>query len=275
MNWFLFGFISTLTLIVGAGVFVYVLKTSTTKTTLKPTSEGDSKTTSPATSPNVKVVVTTTKSNTYVVVGMVLLLLVLFGVVVFTYPILKNVNYHGYGSVFPYSLAVIVGCLVYYMRTKKEEKLRSALLATTGTAILIALWMYHGQLGALLVGSSSKVVGQVTPIYVEKEFLVFLIAPLMGLMSYYLSDRGYKRFSYALMITIATAVVIALWIHPEVLKEVVRPFGTTSLVEHAKDSSSKFAVYLAVVLFILAVLSGKLIEVIIGTALMLILWNCF
>ena len=179
----------------------------------------------------------------------------------------------GTKNFFPYILALIVGCLVYF-NTKKEKRFDSTLWATAGTVLLIVLWMYHGQLGALLVGSS-KVVGQISP-QLEKGLLVYIIAPVMGLMSYFLSNRGSKRFFYSLMITAATAVVIALWIHPEVLKTVVSLFGASSNTKHAWGLGGlDFSECLAVVLLILAVLSGKLIDAIVGVLLMLILWNCF
>lgn len=110
------------------------------------------------------------------------------------------------------------------------------------------------------------------------NLMPYLLAPLMGLMSYFLSNRGSKRLPFAIGVTVATAFVITLWIHPEMMKAVVNPFWSTSIVEHAKETStSRFAGYLAITLFILAVLSGKLIEAVIGIGLMIIFWNwnCF
>ena len=110
--------------------------------------------------------------------------------------------------------------------------------------------------------------------YPFKLLAPYALAPLMGLMSYFLSNKGYKRFFYALMITIATAVVIALWTHTEVLKTSIAWFkagpGTAASV-----LGLDFSECLGITLLLLALFSGKIIDALVGILFMIILCALF
>jgi hypothetical protein len=102
----------------------------------------------------------------------------------------------------------------------------------------------------------------------------YLLAPLLGILSYYCSKRGYKNFGFSVVVTMLACTAITLWIHPEFFRAVIEPYVGEKSMHQLVDNSGMRLYMLIITLFVVAVLMGYIIEAIIGVVLLLFLWSC-
>ncbi len=100
----------------------------------------------------------------------------------------------------------------------------------------------------------------------------YIFAPLVGLLSYFCSDRGYKKMSYSVVVSIMTALGIFLWLNPWLLKDATTPFVGSEIVEKiSKEGWSKVIAFFVLIDFF-AILKGYFFEaVFLGVGFLLIL----
>jgi hypothetical protein len=105
-----------------------------------------------------------------------------------------------------------------------------------------------------------------------KELAPYIFAPLLGLYAYFFTDKGYKKVLPAIVVTVATAVAIYLWIHPEVLRNATDPIVNSGKTkEIIAGSDYKLYALTAMILFVLVLTGYPYLAIIIFIGL-LFLW---
>ena len=101
----------------------------------------------------------------------------------------------------------------------------------------------------------------------------YVLAPLFGWFVYNFSNKHYHNVPVAVGATLIGMAVIFLWLHPEILAAVIEPFGGTEAGEQLMDGDAPdWLTRIAIIAFILAILSGYVLEAIVFLILFLILF---
>lgn len=161
-------------------------------------------------------------------------------------------------------LFVLFGFLFAKNKTKKTNtdskngNTGKIVAYTAGVLCLVFLvYMLHK------TGSSRETASALAP---------YMFAPLMGLFSYFCSDKGYKKMSYSVVVSIMTALGIFLWLNPWLLKDATTPFVGSEIVEKISNEGWTKVIAFFILLDFFAILKGYFFEaVFLGVGFLLIL----
>jgi len=182
-------------------------------------------------------------------------------------------------------VAVVVGLLLRRRAQKKVTRPVAAepavpqaqqCNATTGGALtrIKSLMRERGFLYGVFAGAGAVVL-MTTVIFTKWSLLApYLIAPLVGVFSYFFSrrDRGYKKLLHSAVTAGFVTLAITFWIHPEVFRTMFEPYiGGESFFRLTHNGGYRVYVFIGV-LFILSLFTGYVIEGVIGMGLLIFLW---